>query len=186
MYSVADLRKNLLINMGGVPYKIIESRHTKLGRGGAVVRTKLKNLIDSSVLSKTFQGSDKVEAAEVKKIDMQYLYQDGTNLHLMDPRSYEQTTLSQKVIGNQADYLVEGTVVVALEFNGRLINIEVPNKVSLAVSKTEPGVRGDTTGTALKPAVLETGAKVKVPLFIKEGDRVVIDSRTGQYVERAK
>ncbi len=175
-----------MIQLAGVPFRIVEYQHTQLGRGGAVVRTKLRNLLDGSVQSRSFKGNDKVEPARVDKVNMQYLYQDGFNLVLMDLQTYEQMQLEKQLAGSQADFLAEGSEVVALVFNNRVIGIELPAKLALKVAHTEPGSQGDTAKAALKPATLESGAIIKVPLFINTDDVVIVDTRTSSYVERAK
>lgn len=185
MYSVADLRKDLVVLYRGKPHKIVEYQHTKLGRGGAIARTKLKNLIDGSVVSETFKGNEKLEPATVERVDMQYLYRSGNNAVLMDLSNYEQSEVSASTLGNGLGFLAEGSNVVALRFEGRVIDIELPTKIALSVTETAPGLQGDTAKAALKPATLETGAQVQVPLFVKTGDKIRVDTRTGAYVERA-
>jgi elongation factor P len=186
MYSLTELKKGTLVQLSGVPYQIIDSQHSKLGRGGAVVRTKLRNLKDGRILSQTFKGNDKVEPARIERKDMQYLYQEGSDLMLMDTDTYDQTKLATSSVGSSAKYLAPGSDVVALIFNGQVVGIELPKKITAVISHTEPGVRGDTSGTALKPAQLESGATVQVPLFIKTGDIVIVDTSNGSYLERAK
>ncbi len=185
MYSVADLHAGLLVTYRGKPYKIIESQHTKLGRGGALARTKLRNLLDSSVVSETFKGNDKIEPATVERFDMQYLYRDRSGLVLMDLANYDQATIPAGLIGSRVNYLAEGSNVVALMYQGRTIDIEIPTKLPLKVKQTDPGLQGDTAKAALKPATLETDAVVQVPLFVKTGDKIIVDTRNGSYVERA-
>lgn len=183
-YSIAELKKDMFIIRGGVPYKVVESQHTKMGRGGAVAKTKLKNLIDGSVLPVTYAGQDKVEPAVIDKIDMQYLYQEGKNLLLMDLKTYDQFTVDISVIGDSWQYLPPGIKVIAVNFNGRIIDLELPAKVELKVTEADIGVRGDTAKAATKLCTVETGAKVAVPLFVKVGDTIRIDSHTGTYLER--
>lgn len=185
MYGLTDLKKDTLIQLGGVPYRVVEYQHTQLGRGGAVVKTKIKNLLDGSVISQTFKGNDKVEPAEVRKLNMQYLYQDDQSAHFMDVKSYEQLAAPLANIKDQLAYLAEGTQVVALKFQDQIVGVELPAKVELEVTHTENAVRGDTTGTALKPATLGNGTQVRVPLFVKTGDRILVDTRDGSYVGRA-
>lgn len=184
MYDITDLKKDVLIQIGGLPYRILDSQHSKQARGGAVMRLKLKNLIDGSVRAATFQGSDKIEPANVQKIDVQYLYKDGNNFVLMDMTSYNQDSVPANVVGDAGKFLIEGCELVAQRFNERIIGIELPKKISVKVANTEPAVRGDTSKAAQKKAELENGTTIFVPLFISSGDTVKIDSQTGKYVER--
>lgn len=173
------------MQLGGVPYKILDSQHTKVARGGAIVRAKLRNLLDGSVRQETFKGNDKLEPANVQKIDMQYLYNDGGRLLLMNSQNYEQFTIAAADVGNGANFIAEGSNVIALVFNAKVIGLDIPAKMILKITQTEPGIQGDTAKAALKPAVLESGATIQVPLFIKSGDRVKVDTRSGSYIERA-
>lgn len=184
MLDITQLKKDALIELGQQPYRIIDSQHSKQARGGAVVRAKLKNLVDGTIRQETFQGSDKVEAAHVQKVDVQYLYQDSTGFVFMDMTSYNQETVSVSIVGDAGKYLIEGSELVALRFNDRIIGIELPKKISVKVAKTEPGVRGDTSKAALKTAELENGTTIYVPLFINVGDVIKVDTRDGKYVER--
>lgn len=186
MYSINDLKKEVLISVDGVPYRVVESQHVSLGRGGAVMRTKLKNLLNGTVLERTFRPAEKVAPAEITRAQMQYLYREGDQLHLMNETSFEQESVAAEILGNQANFLSEGSTVTTLHYQGKIIGVEMTKSVILQVNHTEPGVRGDTATAALKPATLETGAQVQVPLFINNGDRVKVDTRSGQYLERAK
>lgn len=185
MADLAELRKDALIELQGQPFRILESQHSKQARGGAVVRVKLKNLIDGSVRQETFQGSDKVDAAQVDKIDVQYLYRDTNGYVVMDMASYEQETVADGVVGGVGRFLIEGNQLLALRFNNRIIGVELPKKISVKVAKTEPAVRGDTSKAAQKAAELENGTTVQVPLFIATGDVIKVDTESGRYVERA-
>lgn len=148
------------------------------------MRLKLKNLMDGSIRQETFQGSDKVEPAYVQKVDVQYLYRDGNGFVFMDMTTYNQETVNANIVGDAGKYLIEGSELVALRFNDRIIGIELPKKISVKVANTEPGVRGDTSKAAQKKAELENGTTVFVPLFISTGDMIKIDSQSGKYVER--
>lgn len=185
MYDITDLKKDVLVQLGGQPYRILDSQHSKQARGGAVMRVKLKNLIDGSVRQETFQGSDKVEPANVQKVDVQYLYRDGNSFVLMDMANYNQDNVDADVLGDAGKYLIEGSELVAQRFNDRIIGVELPKKISVKVANTEPAVRGDTSKAAQKKAELENGTTIFVPLFINAGDTVKIDSQSGKYVERA-
>jgi elongation factor P len=187
MYSGNDLKKETLIELEGVPYKVVEYSHHAMGRGGGVVRTKLKNLVNGSVLERTFRPTDKVPAAEVERKQWQFLYREGSSLVFMDQETYEQETVDLAVVGdNLANYIAEGSPVGLFYFKDKIIGVDMPNNVVLQVTHTEPGVKGDTATSAFKPATLETGVTVNVPLFINEGDKVKVDTRTGQYLERQK
>jgi elongation factor P len=185
MLSLTELKKGTLIDLDGKPHLIIDYQHTQLGRGGAVVRAKVKNLVDGSVRQETFKGSDRVNTARVDKIDMQFLYRQGNQVVLMDTSDYSQLTVPAEDVAEQLPYLNEGANVIALKYGQRIIGIELPFKVVLKVAKADPGVRGDTSKAALKTVELETGAKVQVPLFINQGESIRIDTRSGQYIERA-
>ncbi len=185
MYGVTDLKKGTLIQLDGKPYKVVDYAQKQMGRGGSIVNTKLKNLLDGSVIPKTFKGQDKVEPADVSNSKLQFLYKDGATLHFMDESSYEQFELgSEDVIGEK--FLKDGMSVTAQLFGGQVINIELPVKISLKVLSTPDVVKGDTQSTVMKQADLETGTIVQVPIFIKTGDNVIVDTRDGSYVEREK
>jgi len=186
MYSTPDFKKGLKIEIDGTPYLIVDFQHVKPGKGGAFVRTKIKNLLSGSVVDKTFRAGEKVGKPDVKQSSMQFLYSDGDGYHFMNLESYEQIVVSEDQLGDDRLLLKENTVVEIVEFNGKVIGLELPNFVVLQVVETEPGMKGDTATGATKPATLETGAKINVPLFINEGDILKIDTRTGSYVERAK
>jgi len=168
----------------GELYEIVEYEHSKRGRAGAVAKTKLKHLKTGKVLSATFKGSEDTTSVFLESKELQYLYHDGANYVFMDTQTFDQFPLSDEVLGPQSVYLVEGTLVLGCYYNGRLVKVNLPNFVELKVSHTEPGVKGDTVSNVEKPATLETGAVVQVPLFVKAGDVLKIDTRTGTYVER--
>ena len=186
MYSIADLKKEVLITLDGAPYKVVDSQHVSLGRGGAVMRTKLKNLLNGSVHERTFRPAEKIQPADVSRQPMQYLYRQDGELVFMNQTSYEQEPIAAETLGESARYLSEGTIATLLAFNGRVIGLEMPNTVYLTVTETEPGVRGDTATASLKPCTVETGVVVPVPLFINTGDVIKVDTRTGAYLERKK
>lgn len=185
MYSITDLKKNTIIQLDGQPYKVVEYAQKQMGRGGSIVNTKLKNLIDGSVVQKTFKGQDKIEPADVGNQKMQFLYADSA-FHFMNNETYEQIELSSEVVGDGAGYLKEGDEVQIQMFDGNPISIDLPVKLPLKVVTTPDVVKGDTQSTVQKEAELETGIKVQVPIFIKEGDIIIVDTRDGSYVERQK
>ncbi|HDS28867.1 MAG TPA: elongation factor P [Candidatus Acetothermia bacterium] len=182
--SVSELRRGMSLLYEGELYEVVEYEHSKRGRAGAVAKTKLKHLKSGRVLSATFKGSEDTEAAFLESRELQYLYHDGDNLVFMDNERFDQFPLGEDVLGPQAQFLVEGNNVIGLYYRDELVKVDVPNFVELKVVKTEPGVKGDTVSNVEKPATVETGAVVQVPLFVKEGDTLKIDTRTGTYVER--
>lgn len=186
VYGHTDLRKGVVIDLDGAPHQVIEYSHAAMGRGGAVVRTKLKNLKSGAVFEKSFRGSDKVPAADLAKQTMQFLYRDDSGYNFMNPDTYEQILLGEEVIGELGSYLADGAKAIVELYEGQPIGVDVGNNVILSVTKTEPGVKGDTATTALKPATVETGLEVMVPLFVNEGDRIKVDTRSGSYLERAR
>lgn len=185
MLDINDLKIGTNIEYNGEPYTVIASQHVKLGRGGAVQQTRLKNIINGNVISKNFKGSDKFQEPDIAKNKVQFLYKDAGIFYFMDETTYEQFGLSQKQIGLEAQFLKEGTSANVLIFKGRPITIDLPLKVALEVADAPPGVRGDTAQGGTKQVTLETGAKLTVPLFIKKGDKVRVNTETGEYVERA-
>ena len=185
-YGHTDLRKGVVIVIDKDPHQVIESSHIAMGRGGAVMRTKLKNLVTGATFDKSFRSSDKIEGADITKVNMQFLYSDGTGFHFMNNDTYEQETLDKKAVGDAAPYLKENEKAIVMYFGSKPIGIDIGNNVYLKVVKTEPGVKGDTATTALKPAKMETGIEVMVPLFINEGDEIKVDTRDGKYLERKK
>ncbi|MEF3692363.1 MAG: elongation factor P [Candidatus Moraniibacteriota bacterium] len=185
MLNISKIKAGKNIVVEGEPFKVIWDEHSKTGRAGAVLRTKLKNLVTGAVLEKTFQGADKVDEADIEKTYAQYLYQDGDGFTFMDTADYEQFFLAKKVIGEMADYLVEGVEVSIINFNGNPINIELPVKVELTVVEAPPGIKGDTASSGDKLVTVETGAKITTPLFINKGDKIVVNTEKGEYVSRA-
>jgi elongation factor P len=181
-----DLRKGTVIELDGAPHQVIESSHMATGRGGAVMRTKLKNLVTGAVFEKSFRSSDKIPSANLTKVNMQFLYADGASFHFMDQANYEQAALDRAVVGDAGPYLKEGAKAIVMYFGDKPIGVDIGNNVFLAVTHTELGVKGDTATTALKAATLETGLSVMVPLFINEADVIKVDTRDGRYLERQK
>lgn len=185
MASTADFRPGMVIVYNGELYKIISYQHSKMGRAGAVVRTKLKNLLNGRVLENTFRSGEKVDEARVEAHYLQYLYRDGDLFYMMDPVTFEQIPVEETVMGDDINYIRENDEVKVLMYQERPIAIELPTAVEMKVIYTEPGERGDTAKTNVKkPAKVETGLEVYVPLFINEGDFVKIDTRDGSYLER--
>lgn len=186
MYQPTDLKKGTVCQIDGKPYRVIEYGQKVMGRGGSIVNVKLKNLIDGSVIPKTFKGQDKIERAEVTNKTVQYLYTDGTDFHFMDPENFEQFQLNPEIVDSAASYLKEGDELTLQFFADRVINVELPKNLYLEVTYAEDVVKGDTTSSVLKDATLETGLTIKVPAFIKVGDVVSVDTSTGEYRERKK
>lgn len=186
MYQPTDLKKGTVVQLDGKPYRVTEYGQKVMGRGGSIVNVKLKNLIDGSVIPKTFKGQDKIEPAEVTNKSVQYLYSDGDDFHFMDPQSFEQFQLGSDVVDTAASYLKEGDELNLQFFGDKVINVELPKNLFLEITYTEDVVKGDTTSSVLKDATLETGLVIKVPAFIKVGDIVSVDTTTGEYRERKK
>jgi len=186
MYSPTDLKKGVVVQIDGKPFKVTDYNQKVMGRGGSIVNVKLKNLIDGSVIPKTFKGQEKIESAEVNNKSVQYLYSDGDRFHFMDPDNFEQFELSADVVEDAASYLKEGDTLSIQFFDGKVINVELPKNLYLEVTYAEDVVKGDTTSSVLKEATLETGLTIRVPAFIKTGDIVSVDTTTGEYRERKK
>ena len=185
MYGVQDFRNGLKIEYEGSPYTIIEFQHVKPGKGNAFTRTKIKNLISGRTLEPTFKSGDKVGKPDIEEKEMQYLFFDGTHYTFMDTTNYEQILVDTAALGDQAGYLQENCNCQVLIWNAKPIGVSLPIFVVVKIAHCEPGVRGDTATGATKPAKLETGATVNVPLFVNEGDLIRVDTRTSSYVERA-
>jgi elongation factor P len=186
MYTTSDFRKGLKIEIGGEPYTIVDFQHVKPGKGGAFVRTRLKSLTSGNVLDMTFRSGDKVDKPDLEEREMQFLYESNGEYHFMDTNNYEQLFLTGDQLGDSKDFLKENLVIKAVFHNKRPIGIETPMFVELKVAQTEPGMRGDTATGATKPATLESGAVIQVPLFVNEGDILRIDTRTREYITRVK
>ena len=181
-----DLKKGVVIQLDGKPFRVIDYNQKVVGRGGSIVNVRLKNLIDGAVSPKTFKGQEKVESAEVTGQTVQYLYKDADNFYFMDPENFEQFQLSADVCEDAAPYLKEGDNLSLQFFDGRVITVELPKNLYLEVTYAEDVVKGDTTSSVLKDATLETGLVMKVPSFIKTGDVISVDTTTGEYRERKK
>jgi elongation factor P len=184
LYTTSDFRKGLKIELDGKPFILVDFLHVKPGKGGAFVRTKIKNLSTGQVLEKTFRAGEKIQKPDLAERAMQYLYREGDNFCLMDNETYDQIYVNENQIGEAKGYLKENTDVKVLFFNEQPIAVDLPNFVELEIAETEPGLKGDTASGGSKPAKLETGAIVQVPLFLNEGDTVRVDTRTGEYIER--
>lgn len=182
--DTSQFRNGLRIELDGEPFQITFFQHVKPGKGGAFVRTKVKNLLNGRTLERTFRSGEKVDEADVEDRKMQYLYLDGDSLVFMDSQTYDQIPFSKEVVGDAIKFLKENTEVGVLFWRGKPVNIDLPAFIEAKVTECEPGVKGDTASGATKPATLETGAVVQVPLFIKEGEVLRVDTRTGEYVER--
>ena len=186
MDTTSDFRKGLKIEIGGEPYTIVDFQHVKPGKGGAFVRTRLKSLTSGNVLDMTFRSGDKVDKPDLEEREMQFLYETSGEYHFMDTNNYEQLFLTGDHLKDSKDFLKENLVIKALFHNKRPIGIETPMFVELKVTQTEPGIRGDTATGATKPATLESGAVIQVPLFVNEGDILRVDTRTREYITRVK
>lgn len=184
--STSDIRNGLIINMNDDLFKVVEFQHVKMARGGARIRTKLKNIRSGQVIDNTFRSGEKIDAVRLEAMEMQYLYHDGNNSIFMNTETYEQIPITEEVFRDAAQFVKENEVVKILFHDGKPVDIEIPTHVNLAVRETEPGIKGDTVTGGTKPAELETGYTVQVPLFIDVGDTVRVDTRTGNYVERVK
>ena len=185
MVTAGDFRNGVTFEMDGNVYSIIEFQHVKPGTGAAFVRTKIRNVISGAVTEKTFNPNDKYPTAFIERKDMEYLYNDGDLYYFMDSETYEQLPISPNVLGDNFRFVKENMVCKVLSYKGNVFGIEPPNFVELQVTETEPGVKGDTATNVTKPATLETGAEIKVPIFINEGEMIRVDTRTGEYMERA-
>jgi elongation factor P len=186
MYSTSDFRKNLKIDYEGSLWIIVEAQHVKPGKGVAFVKTRIRNMIDGRALDVNFRSGDKVGTPDVRQRSMQVLYSDGEAWHFMDKDNYEQTAVTLEDLGDSAQFLKENIDVEVLFYNNRPVGVELPNFVDLKITECEPGVRGDTAQGGTKPATLETGAVVQVPLFVEEGEVIRVDTRTNAYVSRVK
>ncbi len=184
MISAGDFRNGITIEFEGNVYQIIEFQHVKPGKGAAFVRTKLKNIINGGVVEKTFRPTEKCPQARIDRKEMQYLYADGDLYNFMDTETYDQIALNADTVGDALKFVKENEMVKICSYNGNVFAIEPPLFVELAITDTEPGFKGDTATGATKPAIVETGAKVNVPLFVDQGEVIKIDTRTGEYLSR--
>ena len=185
MYSTSDFRRGMRIMYQNEPYEMVEFEHHKPGKGAAIVRTRLKNLITGLTTDPTFRSGDKVERPDLNEREVQFLYASEGIYHFMDPSSCDQFEVPAKVLGDATKFLIDGMPVSLLFYSGRPISIDIPNHVVLQIVECDPAVRGDTVSGATKPAKMQTGYSCHVPLFVNEGDKVKVDTRTGQYIERA-
>ncbi|NCU39139.1 elongation factor P [Candidatus Saccharibacteria bacterium] len=186
MYQPTDLKKGVVCQIDGQPYRVVEYGQKVMGRGGSIVNVKLKNLMTGAVIPKTFKGQEKIEPAEVNTKSVQYLYSDGDMYFFMDPETFEQFDIPSETVDTAASYLKEGEMLSLQFFGEKIINVELPKNLFLTVTYTEDVVKGDTTSSVLKDATLETGMTVKVPSFIQTGDVISVDTSTGEYRERQK
>ena len=185
LFSAGDFRNGVTFEMDGQVYSVVEFQHVKPGKGAAFVRTKIKNVITGGVIEKAFSPTDKFPQAFIERKDMEYLYNDGDLYYFMDQETYEQLPLGPDKLPDNFRFVKENMIVKILSYKGNVFSIEPPQFVDLEVTETEPGVKGNTATNALKNATVETGATVKVPMFINEGEKIRIDTRTGEYMERA-
>ena len=185
MVSAGDFRNGVTFDMDGVVFQIVEFQHVKPVKGAAFVRTKIRNSISCAIIEKTFNPNDKFPTAYIERKEMEYSYNDGDLYYFMDPESYELVPLNKDVLGDNFRFVKENMVCRVASYKGNVFGVEPPNFVELQVTQTDPGFKGDTATNATKPATLETGAEVRVPLFIDEGEMIRIDTRTGEYMERA-
>lgn len=183
--STNDLKNGMTLELDGDLFNLVDFQHVKPGKGGAFVRTRLKNARTGAVLDRTFRADEKVERAIIDKREMQYLYRDGADFVFMDNTSYDQVQVPEASLGDAAGYLVESNTAVLLMHGTEIVGVELPASVELAVAETEPGIQGDRVSGARKPATLETGLVVQVPLFVNPGDRIKVDTRSGEYITRA-
>ena len=184
MISAGDFRNGVTVEIDGQVLQIIEFQHVKSGKGAAFVRTKLKNVINGGVVEKTFRPTEKFPAARIDRVDMQYLYKDGDQYNFMNTENYEQMALGEDLVGDAMKFVKENDICKVCSYNGSVFSVEPPMFVELEITETEPGFKGDTATGASKPAIVETGAQISVPLFVNIGDKVKIDTRTGEYLSR--
>jgi elongation factor P len=186
MYETSDIRKNLKVLIDGSPYTVVEFQFVKPGKGTAFTRTKFKNLLSGAVIERNIRSGERLEPANVEEKSMQFLFKEGEDFVFMDTSSYEQVAITRDTVGDDHDLLKDNLECTVLFFNERAVGVSLPTFVIVEITATEPGARGDTTGNILKPATVETGAEIGVPLFINEGDTIKVDTRTRSYVERVK
>src|SRR4051794_22897982 len=183
--STNDFKNGMALHIEGNLFQIVEFQHVKPGKGGAFVRTTLKNVRTGAVVDRTFRAAEKVEQARLDKREMNYLYQSGDDYVFMDNETYDQLTVPRAALGDSADYLIEGMTAILQMWNDEIVGTELPASVELTVADTEPGIQGDRVSGARKPATLETGHVLQVPLFVNIGDRLKVDTRSGEYITRA-
>jgi len=185
MVSAGDFRNGVTFELDGNVFQIIEFQHVKPGKGAAFVRTKIRNVIAGSVVERTFNPNDKFPSAFIERKDMEYSYNDGDLYFFMDPESYELLPVNASSLSDNFKFVKENEICKILSYKGNVFGVEPPTTVTLEITKTDPGFKGDTATNATKPATLETGAEVRVPLFIDEGEKIIVDTRTGEYLSRA-
>jgi elongation factor P len=186
MLKANDLRKGVIFEHESAPFLVVDYQSRAMGRGAGVVVVKAKNLVTGNVLEKSFRSTDSLASAAVNRLTMQYLYNEGSDMVFMNQETYDQVQIGPEVFGDQARFIAEGMEVTLLAYGDKIIGLDIPKNVPLKVTHAEPGARGDTAASALKPATVETGVQIMVPLFINEGDVIKVDTRTGQYLERQK
>jgi len=186
MYTASDLRKGLKIQIDGEPYIVLDFQFSKPGKGQALYRTKLKNMVTGNQFDRTFRSNDKFEKAPLEERTMQYLYSQGEEFHFMDTKNYEQIVIAREQMGDDVNFLIDNMEVQILLFNNNPIGVTLPNFVNLTVTKADPWAKGDTSGSDSKPVTVETGYELQVPPFVEEGDKIQIDTRTGTYMTRVK
>lgn len=186
MLNLNEIKTGMVIRFEDNPYLVMYSEHSKVGRGGAILRSKIKNLTNGVIIDKTFKGNEKLDEVDLERKKYQYLYAEGDNFYFMDPVSFEQITLGKDNVGDMKNYLAEGADIEIIFYEGNPLSLQLPIKMTFEVTYTEPGIKGDTkSSTANKPATINTGAKVLVPLFVNTGDKIIVDTRYGKYIERA-
>ena len=185
MISTGEIKRGMTIELDGNLYQVVEFQHIKLGRGSAQMRMKLRNVRKGDLIERTFQAGDRFQRARLDHRNVQYLYRDGTHYHFMDTATYEQIALDEDQLGDAVSYLTDGMRAILSEYEGQPIGVDLPASVVLTVTQTDLGLKGDTATGATKPATLETGLRVNVPLFVERGDKIKVDTRTGEYLERA-
>ena len=185
MISAGDFRNGVTLEIDGAVYQILEFQHVKPGKGAAFVRTKIKNVMTGAVTERTFRPTEKFPTARIDRIEMQYLYKDDDMYYFMNTETYDQLSLSKELVGETMKFVKENEMVKVVSYNGNIFSVEPPMFVDLEITATEPGIAGNTATNTLKPATVETGAEVRVPLFINIGDKIQIDTRTGEYLGRA-
>lgn len=186
MYSITDLKTGVTINLDGAPYEVVKYQHSKMGRGGAVLRATLKNLLSGNNVEKTFHGEEKFVPADLQSRKSQYLYRDGADFVFMDLETFEQFHIPSSTVGFASNFLMDGQEVTLLTFEGRPINLRLPTKMTFKVAEADPAVKGDTANNPSKTIKLETGLELKAPMFVNQGDSIIVDTRDGTYIERAK
>ena len=184
MYGISDLKVGTIITHNNQPYVVVSANHIKTGRGGANLRTKIKNLVTGQNLEITYAGGDKIDEADLERSKASFLYKDGENYAFMDSNSFEQFELEAETLGEQTGYLKEGLEVDTLIYNGKTVSISLPPKVDFLIVEAVPGVKGDTAGNASKLVTLETGKQIRTPLFVNQGETIRVNTQTGEYVER--